>query len=73
MTFSRQMGENGEDNWSGREHYLVEHTRRPSVRLVRSPILIRDYLSGEGEFPDDDPDELRLRPFNLFFAWAAIS
>ena len=56
------MGENGENNWRGVELYLVEQIRRHSERLIRSPILIRDYLSGEDGFPDDDPAERAARP-----------
>ncbi len=41
---------------------MVEQIRRPTERLVRSPILIRDYLSGEEGFPDDDPSERVARP-----------
>ena len=32
------------------------------MRLVRSPLLILDYLSGREEFPDDTPEERAARP-----------
>ena len=41
---------------------MVEQIVRSLIRLVRSPILIRDYLSGPEEFPNDSPDERADRP-----------
>lgn len=41
---------------------MVEQIVRSPIRLVRSPILIRDYLSGAEEFPNDPPDERAARP-----------
>ncbi len=41
---------------------MVSQDRKPSVRLVRSPLLILEYLSGREEFPDDTPEERAARP-----------
>ena len=41
---------------------MVTQDRKPSVRLVRSPILILDYRSGREEFPNDTPEERAARP-----------
>lgn len=37
-------------------------TRRAPERLVHSPVLIRDYLLGQGDFPNDTPEEQAVRP-----------
>ena len=29
---------------------------------IRTPLLIRDYLSGQGVFPEDTPEERAARP-----------
>ncbi len=40
---------------------MVTPIRKPSVRLVRSPLLILEYLSGIEEFPNDTPGDRAAR------------
>ena len=41
---------------------MVSQDRRPSARLVRTPVLILDYLSGREEFPNDTELQRLARP-----------
>ena len=46
---------------------MVSADRKPSVRLVRSPLLILEYLSGREEFPNDTPEERAARPTEGYY------
>ena len=41
---------------------MVNADRKPSVRLVRSPLLILEHVSGREVFPNDPPEQRAARP-----------